>query len=426
MNKKIMIVVFIFSFFNVPLVVGDEATDAFSSGDYQFALRLYQAKYEQVPSMGTLYNIAVCHYKLGNLNDAEAAFSQVAADSDDLALYNLALVEAKLGKKDKARERFLTLSELAESEDIALLAFKQYQSLTLSTSTNKKSDQGRWLNHVSIGLGYDDSAVSVVDESNSSEGDNYSELLVSTTWKNTSNKFDVSYFKSQYFSLSQYDVGFLSLGYSRMVSQGTKNNWELRASVDEITLGGRNYLRNYHAMISKDIMLSGNADVKLKYRFTMAESLNNNFNATEGETHRIQLSLNQALAESFFELRYRYEQSDLDDARSHDDLGRLNTFTSYSAVRHGVSLAWFYALGGWQLSAEVGLRESEYNDPNLLSDDRVILREDTRLNYQAELAYMLNASWLMSFSAEAYDNQSTVDNYDYDQRSLSFTLSWTK
>jgi len=151
------------------------AMQAFRQGDYAAALDDFMALREAGRTGDAIdYNIAVCHYRLGHLEQAAAAFKTISPQSRLAALaeYNLALIAAKQDRDAESRRHLARV--LRGDADPRLNR--------LATALRARLDARRlplqWQAQAALRGGYNDNVLLVADTSTSASdaGDGFHQL----------------------------------------------------------------------------------------------------------------------------------------------------------------------------------------------------------------------------------------------------------
>ena len=172
----------------------NNAHQHFYNQQYQKALELYQQSYQYKPLDSTLYNIAICYFKLENWQAALKSFRQLQPDTDqaNLITYNIGVVYKKLGKKEKALKIFQFINKNSKDKKLIQLATQQVKQLTARLVTQKKVAESNslWYGSLNISYGADDDVVDPAEETDTSTSDNFVETLATAGWLNNAQSND--------------------------------------------------------------------------------------------------------------------------------------------------------------------------------------------------------------------------------------------
>ncbi len=138
-------------------------TAAYSSGDYELALKHFQsARRDGLDGPAVYYNIAVCHFQLGQYPSSGAEFQLIAdryPKMRGLAEYNLGLIARRRDEAKAAVEHFLRAYRLStEDEKLRILASNRLREIEPELKT-----ASRWAGAAGMRAGFDDN-VALRDE----------------------------------------------------------------------------------------------------------------------------------------------------------------------------------------------------------------------------------------------------------------------
>jgi tetratricopeptide (TPR) repeat protein len=151
--------------------MADDARDAFTAGqtafaedDYLRALAHFQrARQQGLDGPAIHYNIGVCHYRLGEYREAQAAFALIAdryPAMRALAQYNLGLVARRLGDHAQADAMFRAAFAGASDDKIRQLARLQIGEPVAELP----SAPSQWFTMIDARVGHDDNVVLVAED----------------------------------------------------------------------------------------------------------------------------------------------------------------------------------------------------------------------------------------------------------------------
>ncbi|MFK7731452.1 MAG: tetratricopeptide repeat protein, partial [Pseudomonadales bacterium] len=408
----------------------DQANMLFSKGDYEQALREYSAIRESdtsaAPSESLRYNIAVCHYKMKQWQQARALFTQLHNErlSESRFTYSLAVVEKNLGNTERAAALFLEVSALGKDQTLAEAARKQYQLLQPSSKPFVKTRLSKPLNlSIELNAGNDNNVLEPSDLSGTGRSDRFTEAIAMVSWHSdgTANKrwlIDGFGYSSRYDSVDEYDFDMLDIGL-RKYSPTDFGRWYWGVRSNATVLGGEGYLQSSSAQLGAQGWLEDSYKWKAGYQYKNHRSLNEQFDPFAGDAHRFDLEFAGSINDKQnWKLAYRYEFDDRDDL----DLGDL--FTSYSAQRHSLQAEWGLQRGHWRNKLSANYRSSDYMDTNLMLDGNIVSRKDQRMKLSARSSWALFDDWTLSAEYSFTDNKSNIETYDYDRHMLLFGVRW--
>lgn len=436
----LIIAVGIFLWVSAPAYSQTESTDAaaltlkakqaFTAKNYRVALGYFTQANEFSPTFTLKYNMAVCHYKLGNWHEAYGMFRVLHAQEPDneLVRMNLALAANRVQKTQEATTHFRALAETAESDTIAALAYKHYlqQPSTDDTAELESLETSRWMLSADIAYGTDDNIITVADDGATSESDTFIEYTFSAAWYSNAD-FDNSWFldtanySSQYSDASEYDTDVMVAGIQKYFTTGDRQRFNFGVSMDQSSIGGVGYLQSIYYKLGMRRKLDELSSLRLSVRLQDADNRSEIYSGVAGDSTRFSMDYRKRSGSSLWRLRYRFDQDDKNDSLQTGTNG--TTFTSYSANRHGYYGSWSYTKGNWNTELFYEYRNSQYQDPHLFSDNTGGLREDDRFYYGVQIERQLSDHWSLSLDISKTDNRSTLDRYDYNQTLILVNFS---
>ncbi len=409
----------------------DKAKANFLSGNYEQALEYYLALQDSnegtESSKSVRYNIAVCHYKLQQWEQARTLFTQLHNEQADESriTYSLAVVEKNLGNTQRAAALFLEVSALSNDSTLSDAARKQYQSLYRPGKSTAQTRPGHKPLNLSIELhkGNDNNVLEPSDLSSTGRSDQFTEAMAMASWQSddpASNRWVVDGFAytSRYDTVDEYDFDMLDIGFRKYSpTQAGRWFWGIRSNAS--ALGSDAYLHSSSAQLGAEGWLQENYRWQASYQLKNHRSLNEQFDPFAGDSHRLNLNLSGSLlGNGQWKLAYRFEHDDRDDL----DLGEL--FTSYSAQRHSVQADWGLKRGKWSGKLSANYRDSDYMDHNAMLDGSSTLRRDQRVKLSLRNNWALFDNWSLSSEYSYTDNESNIETYDFDRHMLMFGVRW--
>lgn len=393
----------------------DKGVEATRSGQTESALGYFRQAQEAGLRSGALfYNLGVTHYRLGQYAAARTAFERLTDHPTlgALAWYNLGLIARKLGHTEKALEAFAEARERTSDEKLRRLAASKIREL------QGAERPARFSGAVFARAGRDDALQDPAEQVAQETDDQFAELfaLGSGTVAGSPGdgwRLDLSAYALRYATFDDFDVGLLSLAAIRIVPAGS---WRLEfgAGAEQSTLGGESYLREGRARFTARLPeVSGSTGYRLRYGYRSIESLDSVFDPQEGSRHDLDLEARWVGQPGRVALMYGLEVND------REDFAAPGAFTSYSPTRHALGVRASTELGRWRWNGELEYRHSVYADPNLLADGRRVKREDDRARVVVGVDYQLGKGWQIGAEYSRTENDSNIDDYDYEQNLVS-------
>lgn len=391
------------------------------AGDSHAALGYFERAREAGLASGALfYNLGVTHYKLGQYPQAREAFERLTGHPGlgPLAWYNLGLVALKTGDRSDALAAFRQARDRAPAGRLQRLAAGKVIELEAAEETVAS----RWAGALSLSAGRDDALQDPVEQVATETSDEFSELFALGTgviagepqngWR-----LDLSAYAVRYRTFDEFDMSLFTGAVTRMVPAG-KWRLEIGAGGERSSLGGEPYLQEGQLRLTARLPEgAGSTGYRFRYRYRDIQSLDTLYDSQQGSRHDLDLEARWIGEAGRLALIYGLEVND------REDLSAPGLFTSYSPTRNAVGVRADTDIGRWRWSGEIEYRYSEYADPNRLADGRVIDREDARVRGAFGVDYRLTDSWQLSADYSRIDNDSTIDDYDYEQNLVTAGVS---
>lgn len=389
---------------------------AFRAGDYRAALTSFeQARRAGYDSATLDYNVGVSHYRLGNYRQADAAL-QRAARSPELravACYNLGLTALRLKDPQQALSWFEQARDATTDESLKDLATRQIANIE---EAQPGDPQREWLANLSVNVGYDDNIVDPVSETGQVLEDSLFELLalasgpVAGTLRNGV-RLDGSFYALRYRQYDEYDMNVLRAGVAGLRELGAWQG-ELAGHYEASTLGGDDYLRTAQLTVAGARRWSGNARLRLRYRYADIDARHPGYEQLSGWRQQFDAQNRWGSDGRNLLVAYLFELND------RADLQIGTSFTSYSPTRHQLRFGGETGLGTkWIGGGEVGARISRYNDPDHTSGTRPVTRQDEQLQLRLRARRPLAYGWEFVLEYGYTYNESNIELYDY-QRNM--------
>lgn len=368
----------------------DAGRDAFQRGDYDAALRDYEAA-AAAGLQGAVvdFNIGVAAYRAGNLDRAEKAFTEAtrAPPMSALAHYNLGLVAQARGDRDAARALFLRVAQGTGDERLRNLALRQLAAT--ETRTPKA-----WSGYASAGFGHDDN-VALAPNSDvlevSGRDDAFAEVQavlsipVDSHWR-----IEGGLDQIDYLDLDEFDL--LST-HAAARYRFTAEDWthEARAQMSYSRVGGDSFETRRTISFQSTRELSSEWSFRARYRFSHLEGFGS-YDALDGTRHEAQARFVYNPAPIRLTLAFEYE---LNDQKS-DFLASDRQEVQILAERELTS--------EWAIEAEMAVQRSQYDGGG----------SDTLMDLGLALVRVLNDQWRVIGRYVHSRNESRDPMLDYD------------
>jgi hypothetical protein len=366
---------------------------AYENEDYSAALEAFRAAIDAgLTGPAVHYNRGVAAYRLELLDEAEAAFKQVARTPQMAALawYNLGLVELRRDDPDGAARWFEKV--LASSRDRVLrgLASAQLQGLPAPP------DQSSWA-YFDAGVGFDDNVALTADGELLGVSGNDSPFietqLAAAAYIDSRLRFDGAIFAIRFSELDEFDQTAVMAGATWLHSC---REWACEAGLQlgRSWLDGNSFEDRATLAVQGTRALPSDWRLRLRYRF---EKLRGHapFELLDGNRHQLAVRLSQRAGARRARVEYAFETNDREGE-------------SVSPERHQLRGEVIHALrGGYSLVVGAGYRRSDIDlrDEPGWHENRLLLSLGLNKN--------LPGDWELSARYDYTRNQSDLDAADY-------------
>lgn len=395
------------------------------TGDYAGALKIFQRLYqsgERSPQL--FYNLASCHYRLGEFSEAHEFFANLLNNDQyrALAAYNMGLIEAKLGDDVSAVNSFQRSINNLEAGEDRLLALNQ-KALRIISKRNASylnNMSRRWRASIDMGVGYDNNALLLDQQAEiRAQVDQTSDFLLSNNiqlerWlsgtRRRGNMFSLSYNTQRYQKVdADTSRTTFSLSHYRKLSKTSKSIINVGASQSTYS----EYRdRIYNAKYTYSSHYADQRRMSLSYRFQWVEpELKSEYWRGSSQQIKARLSMGELGKNVSFSAHYDVNNRNdkLDDPAQ-----------SYSPVRYGYQLAYYYKKLRRAYWFSYAYRVSRYRGDTV--DTRVvdqvveqvpILRVDRKktVNFSYRYSFSRKLSWSLSVNREINASNFSLSNY---------------
>ncbi|MBS3805194.1 MAG: outer membrane beta-barrel protein [Oleiphilaceae bacterium] len=432
------------SFWTLPLPADDSATAntapdarvlinkgvaAFNEGELERArLLLERARAAGVDSASLQYNMGVLYYRMELYDRARKAFQSLLGSShQDLALYNLGLVAKAAGQNAVAQRYFERVADQAGQDKLRKLA-------RLALQQTGAASARRWVIFASLGGGYEDNLALLPETAPSDISDSFNEALLvgnGAVWspasdKGRSDSLDLSgsVYRRHYHSEEEFSNDALQLG-AAWVSRGEDDRAEVGLQQSYFRIGGdsREFQTtlaiNYRRRHCRGDSVTDRCGLTFEVaRVTAFET----FEGYEGMRYRLG-GFYQHYGDTWeASARVRLEDND------RDDIAEGGQFVSLSPRRYEFGLGFRYT--GWanlSVGPELGYRYSDYADPNQRPEAEGRdsgSRIDHRYSAGIRAIYDLSADWSITAEGTYRENDSSLQQFDYDNQVYQLSLGY--
>jgi tetratricopeptide (TPR) repeat protein len=309
----------------------EAGAEAFREQDFESALAAFRAALDAgLTGPAVHYNIGVCAWELGRLDEAEAAFLAASAypAMAATAFYNLGLVRQRRGDGDGAAHWFELARDLAQDQNLRLLAESQLPLPPTAPTTPTASTPWptRPVRFAAVHAGYDDNVALIAEEQVlgiSDTGSAYLEVqYAGMTPLRNGLRLEGSAYLLRYESLDEYDQAGARLG---MVAGRQWERWvaELGTDYGLNMLDGERFEDRRGIWIGALRQLDAGGELRLRYRFEDIVG-QDEFDTLSGQRHEAGLRLALREAGRRWRLEYRYETNDRDSEIVSPDRHRVD------------------------------------------------------------------------------------------------------
>lgn len=406
------------------------AQQHYQQKDYQKALVNYQYSYQQESLDSTLYNIAICQYKLKQWQPALTSFQQLQTSqpNSELIEYNIAVTQKKLGNTQEAEDIFQQLSLFAQDENIALLAEQQINPTFLNSTALKKTlnnSPSHWQSMLNVQVGNESNIVLPDDENFTEKSDQFIDYLFSTSWvsnQDLSNAWlaEFNYYGSKYSEASNYEVSMYSFSGRKFFTTNSlpKTRFYLGMAYESIDIAEQSYLDTTSLLLGAKYAFSTDQKLYIDFTYRDISEGSDRFDYLAGSSTRFKLTWKQYDDNGYWKIGGKLYIDDKNDRYLEDE------FISYSADRYSLFLGRLWEYKQWDFELQGEYRFSEYHDHNIYEGYSDTLREDDKIGLFASLTYNISDSLYISGEYDYNDNSSTLEENDYDQTTASLGITW--
>ena len=381
----------------------------FGAGNYADALAHFEnARDAGLDGPAVHYNVAVCHFKLEQFDEAGETFRLIAdryPNMEGLAEYNLGLVANRQGRRDDAALHFLAAYKASEDEKIQILASERIRELDPEVRTTS-----RWSTAFGFRAGNDDN-VALRDEAGVPVGtttespmvDAFASVIGPRSGRDGL-RFRGSAYLIRYADADEFDQSEVMAGG---FYEWRRRDWraELGVHATNGTLGGDTFDRKFGADARVVRYFDDNNVLDLRYTYDDVTEGEDIFAGITGTRQRVDARYRWYRQAHRVQFRYVYETND-----------RLDP--SVSPERQALVVDYAYRpLQGLGYEAGIELRDSAY-------DDIETPRDEDLVGIFGTLSYAFSNDWSVLLDFRHSDNDSTDPLFSYDR--LQFSLGAMK
>ena len=386
----------------------ESGQEAFLQGEYASALLSFQsARNSGLDSPAVHYNIAVCHFKLEQYEQAAQGFLLLGErfpQMRGLAEYNLGLTARRLDHDDSARQHFLRAYELSpDDEKIRILS-----SQMLAETVTAQPSSSAWSGAIGTRVGNDDN-VALRDDLGLPAGTTAESAMadvfasIRSPGKGTSSlRVEGSAYLVRYFDANDFDQAEIR---GRVFYDWRPVDWriELSAHASTGTLGGDAFDRKVGGNVRVARYLGQATLVDLRYIYDDVSDQDLVFAGIRGSREQLDAKIRWYANGHRFVLGYFSEINERADP-------------GVSPTRDGFRADYRYApQSGWGYEAGIYSRNSDY-------DDLAIPRNEELLTVRAALTHAMPSNWIILLDYRYSENDSSDATFSYDRSQITFGI----
>lgn len=408
LRSAVMPLALVFLLAQAPQVAADPSADwqagrdAFAAGDVASALVFFATARDQgLAGPAVHYNIAVCHYELGDYAAARDTFAMIAQrfpKMRGLAEYNVGLAERRLGNTVAAQRQFIAAWYASDDPKLRALAAAQ-----LTDVERDSPDVG--YGSVSATVGHDDN-VALRDRLGLPAGasaespfiDVFAMLTIPAA-RITGLAFDGAIYAVNYPDADEFNQTEVRAG---VVYERDTDDWRFRAGLHLVTgtLDGSRFNEELNTDFRATYFASDRTSVELRFRYDEIRGTEAAFDGIEGGRSRVDLRYRWYRLPHYLVVRAAVESNDRRDA-------------GVSPSRQSLQASYYYPLGDrWEIEAGASYRVSDY-------DDTVVLRDEKLATAALGASYDISDDWALSIRYRYSENDSSDPVYSYERNQLT-------
>ena len=253
-------------------------------------------------------------------------------------------------------------------------------------------------------------------------------------WSTDDARFSVgaNLFREDYVDYSDFDLQLLGVSAQLDKVLG-QNLLKLQLGYSNVQLGGDDYLSYADITISDTIILSDSWNLKVSAMLRDISSDNAEYSHYAGDAVKVGIEF-KGREDNPWRVDYAWQSSDAADdyvELSNEDGDIFDGFLSCSRSYHRFRMHYDHAWND-RLSQTftASLRTTEYDDPNRFleyADDATlteILRKGTRYSIGSEVSWSASDRLRVIGDIEFYDENSNIDQYDFDSLQIGIGVDF--
>ncbi|MDX1695276.1 MAG: tetratricopeptide repeat protein, partial [Ketobacteraceae bacterium] len=376
------------------------------------------------------YNKGVAHYKLGQWDQAEAAFTTLL-DHDQwqaLASYNLGRLAEQQGQMGKARQFYEKTLAITDNDRLRSIASRKLAGFARRAPDKKSAPVKKGAALVSMGLVYDDNATGLADElaSKSSDAEDlylsllaYGQYYLQGTAKDGVKLYGLSQTR-RFDTFESFNTQITGLGLNL---ESPWQDWqtELGARLLLIQVDGNRLAHQFTGTGKMGRSWSGGY-LETEYQLSYFAA-GDDYQHLDGWQQKLSLSWKKTFSEITLEPVIAWIHNDRDDKKT------AETFHSYSFDTLSLALELKADLDKrWRLYGDLSLAETIYDGKNRHNDLGGSAERKQRENTATELTlgarYRIAKHWFLKTEVNHKDSDDTFRLYSYSKNRVSFKLDY--
>lgn len=384
-----------------------QGVEAAREDDYRQAIEHFEAARRAGLDTGALhFNLGVARYRVGQLDEAEAAFHR-AVDSGSMvapAYYQLGRIARERDEPEQARGHFRRAARMATTERLRQRA---RSALAAFDPPPAAPDYV----YVGLGGGHDSNiALTPSDASGASEeSDQFLDAVLVGRWPVSGRTYlRGSAYIQQFLDEDDFDLLALRGGVGRVGRLGGDWRWDAWLDGRHQRLGGDAFENAALAGGRLQRALSPAWSLELDYRFELARGASG-FGFLDGVEHRFDVSLEER-GRTGWDLSAGIGVADRDDRATADD------FFSFSYDEFRLAADYTFRLNArHHLTLSGDWRRRDFDGQEVRNGQSRGTREDDLIGIGVALDRQLGRHWGARASLRLEERDSTLNEFDYDR-----------
>lgn len=417
-----------------------QGSAAYKAGDYTTALTYFNKALAAGNEQPTLiYNRAVTLYKLEQLKQAQQAFAALLSDAQwhDIALFNLARIDERLGQQTSALERYrflvnntqnARLRELSQTKKNALQAAVSEAVATTEKTGGKRASKGAVL--LKFGATYDDNASGLANDivNKTEQADDlyfgnalYGHYYLSGKKDHGTKVYGLSQVR-RFSEFRRFDTDVAGLGFATERTNGYWQ-WALGSRFLNLQTNMGKLANQYTASATATRKFSSNS-ISLLYQLNYFDA-GQNFEFLEGMQTQVKLHGKYSAGSVTFTPAFQYEINDREDRNFEQ------RHYSYSPTIVGIDLGGQWQVNqNWRAYASGSWQHAEYSGTNRLIDlggeEKAQQREYERTQTIVGIQYQMTPHWSVKAQWQNTESNDRFEVYSYEKQAASISIEYAK